>query len=273
MRRILVLLTLASGLSAGLYGQMRRDSSIYRIKPSVDIPLFVGGAAYDLYGFARIGKKDPTPLETLNSLKMSNINWFDRWAMHPYDHSVDRLSYIPFYAAMPLPLVVFGADSRMRKDFWKLSYLYGEAMILTGVLYTSAVHFASRLRPLTYESASPIAKRQSANSRNSFFTGHVALVGTSVFFIARTWADYHPESNYKWAFYSGAGVITALTGYWRNKAGEHFPTDIGVGALVGVASGLLTPTLHRTKIVKSKKLTLLPFGPMGKGLSMVYKIN
>lgn len=228
----------------------RRPGGPYRLKPSIDIPLVVGGAALDIYNFGQIGKKNPTSLAKLQSLQISDLDWLDRWAVHPYSHSVDKASYIPFYVAMPAPLIVFAIDSRMRKDYWKLTYMYGEAMILTGVLYTSAVHWASRLRPLTYESSSPIAERTSANSRNSFFAGHVALVGTSFFFIAQAYADYHPESHYKWAFYTGAAAITGLTGYLRNRAGEHFPTDVGLGAVVGVASGLLTPMLHRTKSVK-----------------------
>ena len=286
MRRIAILFLLVAGIGpavfAGVFAEpeafaddsipgVPQHMPIYTIKPSVDIPLVVGGAAWDLYGFAEIGKKNPTSLAKLNSLKISDLDWFDRWAVHPYSHSIDQLSYMPFYVAIPLPLVIFGVDSRMRKDFWKLTYLYGEAMILTGVLYTSAVHYVSRLRPLTYEAASPLKERQNSNSRNSFFAGHVALVGTSVFFIARTWADYHPESNQKWMFYTGAGVITALTGYWRNRAGEHFPTDVGLGCVIGVASGLLTPTLHMPKAMRGR-LSLYPFSSTGKGFSMVYKL-
>lgn len=277
MRNIAILFLCLLGASC-VIGQSdsasrpHRHDRVYTLKASVDIPLIAGGAAWDLYGFSQIGKKESTPVSKLASLKTSNIDWFDRWAVHPYSHSIDQLSYVPFFVAMPLPLAVFGIDNRMRKDFWQLTALYGEAMILTGVLYTSAVHYVSRLRPLVYESASPIAERTSANSRNSFFAGHVALVGTSVFLIARTYADYHPESSYKWAFYGGAAVITGLTGYWRNKAGEHFPTDITLGAAVGVASGLLTPVLHRTKLIRSKKLSILPFSSTGKGLSLLYKM-
>jgi membrane-associated phospholipid phosphatase len=248
-----------------------RHDRVYTLKQAVDIPLIAGGAAWDSYGFSQISKKESTPVSKLDELKKSKIDWFDRWAVHPYSHSIDKLSYIPFYVAVPLPLIVFGIDNRMRKDFWKLTAMYGEAMILTGVLYTSAVHYVSRLRPLVYESASPIEERTSANSRNSFFAGHVALVGTSMFFIAQTYADYHPDSKFKWAFYGGAAVITGLTGYWRNMAGEHFPTDITLGAAVGVASGLLTPILHRTRLMNNKKLSILPFSSNGKGMSMLYK--
>lgn len=273
MRSIFILCMLA-----GVTGMVRGQDSTYRwhkggpyrLKPVVDIPLVAGGAALDIYNFGQISKKNSTSVPKLETLKISNLDWFDRWAVHPYSHSIDKASYIPFYVAMPLPLAVFGIDSRMRQDFWKLTYMYGEAMILTGVLYTSAVHWVSRLRPLTYESASPIEERTSSNSRNSFFAGHVALVGTSFFLVAQAYADYHPDSHYKWAFYTGAAVVTGLTGYLRNRAGEHFPTDVGLGAVVGVASGLLTPMFHRINPIK--KLSVLPFGPRGKGFSMIYHL-
>ena len=276
MRSVLILCLLAAFggpafCQADSSFKVGRHARVYTIKPAVDIPLAGAGAALDLYNFGQISKKNSTSLAKLQSLKISDLDWFDRWAVHPYSHSIDKLSYIPFYVAMPLPLIAFGIDPRMRQDFWKLTFLYGEAMILTGVLYTSAVHYVSRLRPLTYESASPIEERTSSNSRNSFFAGHVALVGTSLFFIAQSYADYHPDSRYKWAFYTGAAAITGLTGYLRNRAGEHFPTDVGLGAVVGVASGLLTPMLHRTRLM-NKKLTVLPFSMKGKGLSLLYHL-
>jgi len=271
MRRLAILVVLAAGVAGGAAGQKRGDT-LFRLTPSVDIPLVVGGAALDIYNFAQISKKNPTSIEKLNSLKISDLDWFDRWGVHPYSHSVDQLSYVPFYVAVPLPLIVFGIDDRMRKDFWKLTYLYGETMILTGVFYSSAVHWISRLRPLTYEAASPLKERQSSNSRNSFFAGHVALVGTSAFFIASTWAAYHPESNLKWVFYTGAGVITGLTGYWRSRAGEHFPSDIAVGTIVGAGMGMLVPRFHMPKKL-AKHVSFAPVGPMGPGLTLAYKFN
>ena len=280
MRKVYFILLSVLSMSASSQAQTIADSiiykqtrtSVYTIKPTVDLSIIVAGAAYDTYGFSRISKKDGLTEDQVLSKQKSDIPWFDRWAVHPYSHSTDRLSYIPFYVAAPLPLAVFGIDSRMRKDFWKLTSLYGESMILTGVLYTSAVHWVKRSRPLVYESASPMTTRQSSNAQNSFFAGHVALVGTSVFFIAQAYADYYPESKYKWAFYTGAGVITGLTAYWRNKAGEHFPSDIALGSVVGVASGMLTPILHRSKLMRNSKLSILPVSSVGRGLAVLYKL-
>jgi membrane-associated phospholipid phosphatase len=279
MPRKLILLTALSAMTATAFSQGNADApvtgsrdeikkEIYRIKPGTDIPILVAGAAWDLYGFAQISKKEDASPATVENLKKSDINWFDRWAVRPYNKSVDNLSYVPFYAAVPAPLLLFAIDRRMRKDYLKLTFLYGEAMTLTGVLYTSAVHYVSRYRPLVYSPESPLNERTSSNSKNSFFAGHVALVGTSVFFMAKTWADYHPESKWKWLVYGGAGAVTALTGWWRHRAGEHFPSDILLGAAVGVSSGLLVPQLHKVRLIRNSHLSILPFSSLGQALAL-----
>lgn len=267
---------LLSCCTLSLHSQGLRDSlmsnrgSVLRIEPSVDIPVVAASAAWCLYNFAQIGKKESTSLAELQGLTTHDIGWLDRWAIHPYSKSIDQISYIPFFVAMPLPLAVFGIDKKMRKDFWKLTFLYGEAMTLTGVLYTTAVHYVSRHRPLVYESASPLETRQSANSRNSFFAGHVALVATSTFFIAQAYALYHPQSPYKWVVYGGAAVITDLTAYWRNRAGEHFFSDILVGNLIGSVSGMLIPLLHRG--TRFHKVSVLPFSSQGVGMTALVRL-
>ena len=245
---------------------------VYRINPKVDIPVLAAAAGWTFYGFAQISKKEPTSQTTIMNLSKSSIPWYDRWAVRPYNRSVDKLSYLPFDAAMPYPLIFCAFDKKMRKDYWKLTFLYAEAMAITGAFYTSSVHYLSRLRPLTYSSESPMDTRTSENSRNSFFAGHVALVATSTFFMARVYADYHPDSKFKWVMYGVAGAATLVTGYLRHRAGEHFPSDILVGTVIGTASGLLTPKLHQAKLIKNQKLTILPFAGRSQGLALLYKL-
>lgn len=245
---------------------------VYRIHPAVDFPVEGAAIAWDLYGFSQVSNKDGASQARVEALKTSDIPWFDRWAVRPYSRSVDKLSYVPFYVAMPLPLIVCALDKKLRKDFWKLTFLYGEAMTLTGVLYTSATHYVNRFRPLVYSAESPMNVRTSGNARNAFFAGHVALVGTSAFFVAKVLADYHPDSKVKWLYYSLAGAITGATGYLRHRAGEHFPSDIFIGTGVGVASGLLTPSLHRIRAVSNRRLTIFPFSGQGHGVAMFYKL-
>lgn len=249
-----------------------QDTPIYRINPKVDIPLFAAAAGWTFYGFAQISKKEATSQTTIMNLQKSSIPWYDRWADHAYNKNIDKISYLPFDAAMPYPVVFLALDKKMRKDFFKLCFLYAESMAITGVFYTSAVHYFSRLRPLTYREESPMDTRTSPNSRNSFFAGHVALVATSTFFMASVYEQYHPDSKFKWVMYGVAGAATLGTGILRNRAGEHFPSDILVGTVVGTLSGLLTPRLHQTKLINNRRLSILPFAGRSQGVALLYKL-
>ncbi len=124
MIRIVTLFWLWTGFATGtISAQYVMDSSgqgqskpprqqIYKIKPIVDVSVEAAGAAWDLYNFSQIAKKNNSSVAEVQSLKISSINWFDRWAVHPYSHSIDKLSYEPFFLAMPLPLIVFGIDPK-----------------------------------------------------------------------------------------------------------------------------------------------------------------
>ena len=146
-------------------GRAAVKSSVYTIKPVIDIPVTAAAAAWTFYGFAQVSKKSSTSLADIQSLNKSSIPWYDRWAVRPYNKSVDKLSYMPFYAAVPYPVIFFAFDKKMRKDYIKLTFLYTQAMAMTGVLYTTATHYFSRLRPLVYSPESPIDTRTSSNSK------------------------------------------------------------------------------------------------------------
>jgi membrane-associated phospholipid phosphatase len=243
----------------------------YSVKYKEEVPIVAGMIAFDSYNFAQISKIAPLSATYVQGLNKSNVDWFDRWGVRPYSKTIDQQSYIPFYVAIPLPVVVFALDKKMRKDIGKLSFLYVEAMMATGALYSPAAAYANRLRPFVYDPETPLDKRILPDSRKSFFSGHVALVATSVFFTARVLAEYHPESKFKWLYYSLAGTITASTGYMRQAAGEHFLTDILLGTGVGTLSGLLTPSIHKIRIFKNQRLTVLPFGGNGEGFTAIYR--
>ena len=208
----------------------------------------------------------------MKKLGKKDVNWFDRWGVRAYSRSIDNASYIPFYAAVPLPVIVFAADKRMRRDFFKLSFLYAEALTATGILYSSAAGYVNRLRPLVYSDKTPPDKRTVSDSKKSFFAGHVAVVATSTFFVARVLDDYYPNSKFKWGYYGIAAATTVATGYMRQAAGEHFLSDILLGAAVGTLSGILTPSLHQRKLIKNQRLTLIPFGGTGAGFSAFYRL-
>lgn len=244
---------------------------IYKIHYRYEVPVTVVAAGITGFNFSGISKKENSTEAQIENLDKNNIPFFDRWTVHVYSRSMDQASYIPFYLAIPLPLLCL-ADNKMRKDFWKIGYLYIEALAATGVVYSTAVNLTNRYRPFTYESGSPMDLAVQSNSKKSFFAGHVALVATSSFFMAKVYADYHPDSKLKWVFYSTAGALTAATGLMRNLAGMHFLSDVLLGATVGTLSGILVPSLHKIKPGKTPHLTILPFGGTGAGFTAIYRI-
>jgi membrane-associated phospholipid phosphatase len=176
-----------------------------------------------------------------------------------------------FYGAMPLP-ILFLADNKIRKDFGKISFLYFETMSITGSLYTGATFFKDRYRPYAYNPNVPMGDRLEGNARNSFYAGHVALVATSTFFMAKVFSDYHPDSNLKWLFYGAAAAATGTTGYLRHKGGRHFPSDILLGTIQGTLTGILVPHFHKNKLLKKGNLTVVPFTGRSHGLYLSYKL-
>jgi membrane-associated phospholipid phosphatase len=245
-------------------------SPVYRLKPAVDIPLTAVSAGWSIYAFSKIYSKDPSTLQQIQSLRKEDINGFDRWGADVYSDKAAKSSDFFFYGAMPLPLVLM-ADKDIRKDAAKVGFLYLEAMSVTGLLYTGAVYFNDRYRPLAYNPEVPMDERLNGGAKNSFFAGHVALVATSSFFTAKVFSDYNPHSKLRWVLYGIAGVATAGTGWLRHRGGKHFPSDILIGTTVGTLSGILIPHFHKNREPRSTGLFISPYTGRSHGISMVYK--
>lgn len=250
-----------------------KNQPVYKLKPAVDIPVIAVGAGWSTYAFTKIYSKDPSTVEEINSLRKEDINGFDRWAAEVYSEKAANTSDFFFYGAMPLPLVLL-ADKHIRKDAGKIGLMYLEAMSVTGLLYTGATYSFDRYRPLAYNTEAPMGERTGGGAKNSFFAGHVALVGTASFFTAKVFSDYHPDSKLRYLFYGAAIVATGGTGYLRHRGGKHFPSDIILGTAVGTLSGILVPQFHKTKLFKDPNLSLLPYTTgQSHGLVMNYKFK
>ena len=254
-------------------GLVRQKQKVYTLRPAVDIPVFAAGAGWSGYAFTKIYSKDRSSEAKILSLDVNDINGFDRWAVRPHSERVGKKSNYIFHGSMPLPFLLL-ADNSTRKDFFKLTFLYLEAMSITGLLYTGSVYITNRFRPYTYSSETPMTWRTRGGAKNSFYAGHVALVATSTFFMAKVYADYHPDSKVRWVFYSMAGLATGTMAYLRHRGGFHFPSDILLGLTQGTLTGLLVPHFHKKRLIKDPNLSLTPYsnGESG-GITLVYKLQ
>lgn len=244
---------------------------VYNYNNKLDIPLSSVATAISLFNFTQVYSKESSTEESILSLDPDNVNGFDRGAAGNYDPASKDASDFIFSAAIPTPLIFFAFDKKMRKDYKRLSLLYWESMSFMGVAYSSALQLNDRRRPYTYNTDVPMKERRKGGGRNSFYSGHTGLVATSTFFLASVYADYHPDSEYKWVLFTSAGLATVLTGYLRIRAGEHFPTDVILGGLVGTASGILVPYFHKNKLFKNENLSMIPIVGEYNGLRLAYK--
>ena len=276
MYKILTLIFLA-GIQLYSFGQNNPDSSssqiadtisnqaiknekfkgsrrVYKLKPACDIPITAIGAGWSLYAFSKIYSKDKSPVEKILSLDKNNIPSFDRKGADVYHPKADETGDMIFYSSMPLPVLLM-LDRKIRKDAFKIYFLYLESMAITGFIYTGSVYFNDRYRPYAYNSKVPMEERTRGGAKNSFFGGHTALVGTSTFFIAKVFNDYHPDSKVKWIPFTIAGLATGTTALMRYRGGQHFISDLVIGTVVGTLTGILVPHVHKNKDITDRKLS------------------
>ena len=248
-----VIVTVDSTQPVESISSFAKKGPVYKLRAGSDIPITVIGTGWSLYAFSQIYSKDKSTEAKILSLDKNNIPSFDRHGASVYHDKANDVGNMIFYGSMPLPVILL-FDKKIRKDAFKIATLYLESMAVTGLLYTGSVYLADRYRPYAYNPNVDMATRMRGGAKNSFFAGHVALVGTSTFFIAKVLNDYHPESNVKWLPFTLAGITTGTTAYLRYRGGQHFLSDILIGTAVGTLSGILVPHVHKNKDISERRL-------------------
>lgn len=148
--------------------------------------------------------------------------------------------------AIPFTLLL---DKNIRDHSWQIGLLYFETIAVASVGINISKGLVRRPRPYTYNPDVPESEKQKMDATNSFFSGHTTMSAAGTFFAAKVFCDTHPESKWKPAVWVGAAAIPLATGFYRYRAGKHFPTDVIIGYCWGALSGILIPQLHHQKKV------------------------
>jgi membrane-associated phospholipid phosphatase len=230
-----------------------RDSSFkpYHINYWVTGTILTVGVTTNLLGINTVlGKEDVTRIE-IETLNKDIINNIDSWALKQDPSNREAFGNYSDYtlvASVLLPTALL-FDKKISKDWFDMLLMYLETMSITTNIFEWSFlgpTFQNRLRPIAYYDELTYEERKSGNNRNSFYSGHVATVAASTFFMAKVYSDYNPEiGNNKYLLYAAAAVPPLLLGYFRLKGLKHFPSDIIVGLGVGALCGIIIPELHR----------------------------
>jgi membrane-associated phospholipid phosphatase len=252
--RFTILVLFALCLAQQMYSQFSAsDSSFhpYRVNYWVTGTIIGVGLTTNYLGVTRVlGKEELSRLE-IQALNRGIINSIDSWALRQDPSNFNSFANYSDYtvaATVVIPtLLLF--DKQIRKDWSDVLLMYVDTMSITPNIYEWSFlgpTFQNRIRPLAYYDQLTYDQRKSGNNRNSFYSGHVAVVSASTFFLVKVYSDYHPEiGDNKYLLYGAATIPPLILGYFRVRALQHFPSDIMVGIGVGAFCGILIPELHR----------------------------
>ena len=249
--------------------------SIYHVDRLKTGIIGVAGIGLHQWGLYKQRQAPKVAEQTVLNLRPEDVYNFDQVALRQdYAKRQDaaKTSDMALNISLILPVSLL-LDGRIRQDWGNVLLMYVEAQALSNNLYAWSPFgptFVDRMRPVAYYSQIPLPERMDNKSRQSFFSGHVSSVATGTFFMAKVYNDYHPSSGAKkWIVYGLAAVPPTFVGIYRVKALRHFPSDIVVGGIIGAASGIVIPQLH--KRWQNKIRLSLIYGEMNKGMSLSLK--
>ncbi len=195
-------------------------------------------------------KEELSQLE-IQALNKGIMNGVDSWAFKQDPSKKDAFANYSNYVlvtSVVLPVFLM-LDKQIKQDWVDVLLMYVETMSITPNIYEWSplgVNFQNRVRPVAYYDQLTYDQRKSANNRNSFYSGHTAVVAASTFFMAKVYCDYNPGiGDNKYLLYGAATILPLLEGYYRVKALAHFPSDVLVGIGVGALCGIIIPEFHR----------------------------
>jgi membrane-associated phospholipid phosphatase len=265
---VLSFLVLILLIPSGLFGQ---SAFPYAFKTS-DYVLLPLGAGLSLYNLTY---KEPQHLFSdaeIQNLSAGSINRFDRSATSYWNPKADRYSdalTLGFMAA-PALLLIPSVKNHEYRQAAILALMYAEVVLLTYGATELTKNLDLRIRPYMYNSGLSLNEKQdlaaTGDARRSFYSLHAALVFGTAAFSSKTLIDlYGWNSQTRWVV-AGAGSVALSVSALRFYSGQHFPSDIVAGALVGGLIGYVVPLIHK------KAASKVSFNFLGNSFRLAYHI-
>ncbi|MCW8980550.1 MULTISPECIES: phosphatase PAP2 family protein [Altibacter] len=241
-------ITIIMALATQFRSFAQENGSPYELDWTTDAIWTGLGLAGSAGGLLIIQNKDDLTLEEFNNLNIDDINGIDRWAAGNHSESASKLSDIPFAFSFGSPFLLL-FDDEINDHTGQIAVLYIETLATTATMYSFTAGLIDRSRPYVYDDSgdTSMSRRLSNNGQRSFYAGHVAASATATFFAAKVYSDFNPDAAGKAWVWAGAATVPAVVAYLRIEAGQHFLTDVTLGYVLGAATGILVPELHKKK--------------------------
>ncbi|HJX62686.1 MAG TPA: phosphatase PAP2 family protein [Polyangia bacterium] len=229
---------------------------VYGVHLAIDIPLIVvGGAA----GLGRILFENKLVHKDC-PCSPDGINRLDRWTVRYHSEAASIAADVTVYSvlsALPLvDLLAVGFGRAWGEDL----VVYVEALAVDTALQNATNFIVARPRPRTY--AGDPAFVGSGEGYLSFYAGHVSTAFAGLAVAAYTIRKRYGEQVWPWIV---GALIASGVAVERVASGHHFPTDVGVAAVVGTGIGIGVPWLHLRRW--ETHVQIAPVGAHGLGLA------
>ena len=176
------------------------------------------------------------------------VNSFDRWAMKQYSRSLDITASVFVGAATAFPLALFATE---KHEWITIFTMYAETMLLAHVAKALTKSLVFRPRPYMYFDNYPQKRVDSGDWNNSFPSGHTTMAFAAAGFTTFVFATYFPGSLWNIPVALGSYSLAVSIAVLRICSGNHFFSDVLVGAAIGTVIGIGVPLLHRIGVGKS----------------------
>ena len=247
---LFVLITIgSSGSAASLFAEIPDYVQPFSLNPVNDgIQLGLGaalsGSALICDKFVDFKNNEYNP----EDWKKSDVPTFDQIFMRPYSKPL----HIVGTGTTALVLAAPAIFAIMPSSEWlTIGTMYVETLLIANGLKEWTKLLVYRARPYMYFDDYPEDKLEEGDWNCSFPSGHTTLSFAGAAFTTMVFCQCFPNSNWKYAVAGASFGMAAATAVLRMASGNHFFTDVLVGALIGSAVGFAVPYLH-TKTFYSK---------------------
>lgn len=228
--------------------------------------LTLSGSALICDKLVHIKKNDFNPA----ALNKADVPSFEQIFMRPYSKPLHIVGTGTMALAIATPAIFAIMPS---SEWFTIGTMYVETMLIANGIKEWAKLLVYRTRPYMYFDGYPQDKVADGDWNCSFPSGHTTLAFAAAAFTTMVYASCYPDSNWKYAVAGVSFALAAVTGGFRMASGNHFLTDVLIGAVIGTTCGFLVPYLH-TLIGGNKKesrarVAQPSFSPAG--FSITYK--
>jgi len=250
--RVLIALFSINLLAAPLVINAQSYNSVYHLNKAdyIVTPAFWTFGLILKYG---VPTNDLLTHDEIAILTIDPIFAMDNFALNKYNPSLDRASDLVMVIPLAAPMML-SIPSFKNKDWQQvatLNIMYAEVLGLTFGMAELSKIALHRIRPFMYNNELSVDERyllnESGDGEKSFYSMHTAIAFSSAVFLSKVYTDTYGKSTQSSLICMSSLSLASAIGISRIYSGQHFPTDVLMGALVGGLTGYLVPVFHKVK--------------------------